>query len=348
MEMFDQSGNYISTNMQRKIETAFFREDFLRIDSDDLGIIEFAESAIDRYKKDFFDKLRLQKPARNLKVVVDYGYFGVSSLLPPMLSRLGIESIAVNAFDDPKRAPRDKDNVESHLQQLQKLTQTVDYDFGVLFLDDGERLEVVDDQGQVVPSMELSSILGTLIAASKEGAKIAMPVTASSALEQHLIKMNAQVLRTKSGTSALTTAALSESCDLAADGTGGYSFPWFHQGFDAIFTFAKLAQLLQGSGAKLSEIRKTLPQFFVAHEVVPCTWEAKGTVMRLLTEDTAGQSVDQTDGIKIFTESHWVLVLPDPVEPVFHLYSEAEDNREASEKLSHFKERIQQIQIQFA
>jgi mannose-1-phosphate guanylyltransferase/phosphomannomutase len=44
--------------------------------------------------------------------------------------------------------------------------------------------------------------------------------------------------------------------------------------------------------------------------------------MRVLNERYADGDVDLLDGIKVFEERGWTLVLPDPDEPVLHLYAE--------------------------
>ena len=54
--------------------------------------------------------------------------------------------------------------------------------------------------------------------------------------------------------------------------------------------------------------------------------------MRVLNERFDGRDVDLTDGIKVFDERGWVQVLPDPDEPLVHLYAEGE-TAEASEEL---------------
>ena len=65
-----------------------------------------------------------------------------------------------------------------------------------------------------------------------------------------------------------------------------------------------------------------LPQPTLVHREVQCPWGLKGTVMRLLNERYANGHVDLLDGIKIFEERGWIQVLPDPDEPVVHLYAE--------------------------
>jgi mannose-1-phosphate guanylyltransferase / phosphomannomutase len=46
--------------------------------------------------------------------------------------------------------------------------------------------------------------------------------------------------------------------------------------------------------------------------------------MRVLNERFADAHVDLRDGIKVFDERGWVQVLPDPDEPIVHIYAEGE------------------------
>jgi mannose-1-phosphate guanylyltransferase/phosphomannomutase len=58
------------------------------------------------------------------------------------------------------------------------------------------------------------------------------------------------------------------------------------------------------------------------HRQLECPWALKGTVMRVLNERFADGDVDLTDGIKVTDERGWTLALPDPDEPLIHLYAE--------------------------
>ena len=53
--------------------------------------------------------------------------------------------------------------------------------------------------------------------------------------------------------------------------------------------------------------------------------------MRLLNERYANGHVDLLDGIKVFEERGWIQVLPDPDEPVVHLYAEGQTPEQSDE-----------------
>jgi hypothetical protein len=61
--------------------------------------------------------------------------------------------------------------------------------------------------------------------------------------------------------------------------------------------------------------------------------------MRVLTEELRDRDIDLLDGIKVRDERGWAQVLPDPDEPLIHIYAEGE-TEEASEELEAELERL--------
>jgi len=326
IEMMDHQGAYLSRNLERKVETAFFREDFKRTDPDDLGIMEFVSRAVEEYQADYFRLLQPQPAARQLKVVCDYGYSSLAGIFPAMLAQMGIESISLNGFNDAKLAPRTTLEVENHVRNLSQIVGTLGYDMGVLFTEEGERLTIVDEHGEQVQGNALLATLGTLVAKTHANARIALSVTAPTLLEDALRKHGAEVIRTKSDTRSLMGTSVDQGVLFAGDERGGFIFPELHPGFDAPFSFGMLLQMLQQTGLSVREVASELPIFRLAYDQVRVPWENKGAVMRRISEENRdGQQVELLDGIKIFENDTWVLVLPDAVEPLFHVYAESSE-----------------------
>jgi mannose-1-phosphate guanylyltransferase/phosphomannomutase len=83
----------------------------------------------------------------------------------------------------------------------------------------------------------------------------------------------------------------------------------------------------------LSQIAASLPPQYMSTRMVPCPWEAKGTVMRLLHERYKGDRDALVDGVKVRLGNDWVLILPDPDQPQFRVYAES-DSMAAAEELA--------------
>ncbi len=344
VEMFDARGAYLSRNVERKVESNFYREDFHRTDAEDLGIMELATRAIEEYQEDFFKLLPPVESTRRLKIVCDYGYSSLGAFLPVMLAKLGVDVIGLNAFNDAKLAPRSTPEVESHVANLRQIVGSLGYDLGVLFINEGERFVLVDSRGESLSGNHLFAVLCTLLCKTHPNPAIAMTVTAPSRLEESLTAMGAQVIRTKADTRSLMSTALDAGVPFAGDDQGGFIFPALHPGFDAPFSVASLLAMLQTTGLTIAEIAEGLPKFQLAYEQVRSPWERKGHVMRVLSEESQnGDRVELTDGIKIFDQDSWVLILPDAIEPLFHVYAESPNGPESAALAKKYVDKIAEL-----
>jgi mannose-1-phosphate guanylyltransferase / phosphomannomutase len=93
----------------------------------------------------------------------------------------------------------------------------------------------------------------------------------------------------------------------------------------------------------LSELVAELPTSTLIHRQVQCPWARKGLVMRVLNERMQGREVDLLDGIKIFDERGWVQVLPDPDEPLVHIYAEGETSEVSAELERELRDLVEEI-----
>lgn len=343
IEMLDDHGAYLSRAMERKVENAFFREDFKRTDPDDLGTMEFVSRAVEEYQADYSRLLPPKSVGRRLRVVCDYGYSSLAGIFPAMIAPYGIESISLNGYNDAKLAPRTQEEIDRHVNNLSQIVGTLGYDMGVLFTEEGERLIIVDDRGDLVPGNTLLATLGLLVTRTHPGTKIAMSVTAPTLLEETLKREGAQIVRTKSDVRSLMSSSLEEGITFAGDERGGFIFPAMHPGFDAPFSFGMLVTMLQRTGLSIREIAAELPVFQLAYEQVRVPWESKGAVMRRISEESRDGHVELLDGIKIFEKDSWVLVLPDAVEPVFHVYAESPEEDSSREIVGRYARKIEKM-----
>jgi mannose-1-phosphate guanylyltransferase/phosphomannomutase len=138
---------------------------------------------------------------------------------------------------------------------------------------------------------------------------------------------------------AVMEAATQEGVVLAADGADGFVCPLFHPSVDGMMAIARLLEFLAHEKAGLCDIVASLPPQFVAVRTVPCAWENKGTVMRLLHERYKGSKEEQIDGVQVRMGDDWVLVLPDPDRPLFRIHAES-DTASAAEDLAEKYARI--------
>jgi len=214
---------------------------------------------------------------------------------------------------------------------------------GAVFDSDGEHLSLVDDSGHVLSDDEALLALLQLVLDTTDHPTVALPVSASRVAEAMCRAAGATLIQTKLSTPHLMEVASLPGVDFAASQEGGFIFPSFLPAYDAVATFVKILGLLAASNRRLSRVVAGLPQVHIAHESVVTPWDKKGLVMRKVVEQTKDREQELVDGVKVLYDDGWVLVLPDPEEPMTHVWAEAATDADARSRAQEHARRIRQM-----
>jgi mannose-1-phosphate guanylyltransferase/phosphomannomutase len=192
----------------------------------------------------------------------------------------------------------------------------------------------------VLTDQEALLTLVMLVSGDHEGARIALPVSASRAAEDIATRNGAEIVWTKVSSANLMDVAAAQRVALGADQDGGFIFPSFLPAFDATAAFVNVLELLAHADLRISKIVSDLASVHMAHESVVTPWEEKGVVMRKLVERVKDRDVLLVDGVKVSHGQGWALVLPDPDEPLTHVWAEADTEAEARGLVEEYARRI--------
>ena len=342
IRFFDSDGADILEDGQRKIERLFSREDFRRVRPEDIGDIDLVPRALEQYAVALEQTIDVKGVAeRRFKAVIDYAYGSTSFVMPNVLSKLGAEVLVVNPFASTAGVlayERDR-----HAAAVAALVKASGADGGAVIDPSGEQLTLIDDRGVVLSDDQLLFCFLDLVCDRLLGDTVALPLTVSKAAERIVTGRGYKLKWTKTSAAALMEEADDPSVGFAANTEGGIILPGFLPAFDAAAGLLKMLDLLATRGASLSQVLAAAPQVHVLHEEVVTPWEQKGTVMRTLVEQTHGRDVDLIDGVKVHHDSGWVLVLPDPEEPVTHIWAEGDSDADARTLAQEYGRRIRQM-----
>jgi mannose-1-phosphate guanylyltransferase/phosphomannomutase len=215
-------------------------------------------------------------------------------------------------------------------------------DLGFVIDPDGELATVVDDSGHVLEPEELLLGIVALIAEAEPGARVAVPVNVTSAVDT-ILHGSAAVERTRLWGASLMETAAARSVLFAGTPDGGCIWPDFLPAFDAAVTLVKLLDLLATVARPLSAVVASLPEIHVVHETIVTPWERKGTVMREIVERAGNRELELVDGVKVIDGDQWALVLPDPEEALTHVWAEAASDPQARRLAQEYAQRIRQV-----
>jgi mannose-1-phosphate guanylyltransferase/phosphomannomutase len=348
IEFFNQKGINLSKGAEKKIEGAFFKEDFRRAPIQEIGNVVNVHQALEIYSRGFEKHLNLKAVQHSSsKVVIDYAYAVSGAVLPQLLAKFGCDAVVLNA-SLTQTAPTIADR-ESLLNQLGHVVEALKATFGVQVSANGEQLILVDETGSPIRGETLTALMVDMILTSNPRGTVVVPVHASSAVEMIARRHDAKVIRTKANPTALMeTCHANSNTVLGGSGEMGFIFPQLHPGFDAMFCIAKLIETLTLQERTLAEIRSDCPR--VSHKVysVRCPWTVKGALMRHLVETHPTEDLELIDGVKIFNHQRdsWVLILPDAGEPLIHIYANSSDRGWVDETLREYRLRVQDFVYQ--
>ena len=343
IRFFEDPGIQITSELQKEIEKHFSRGELRRSAASAIGTVEYPVRARESYAEDLLATLDIEAiRSRTFRIVVDYGYSSASLVLPLVMGRLGVEAVSAHAFaSDEPEGPGGE--LRGLIGQAKKLVGAVGADFGAVFDRAAERLYLVDESGHEIPVEQALLLFLRLIGSNGRVGKLAFPVTVTSQVDQLVKGSGLQVVRTPASLSALTRVASEDGVIFAGAVGGGYVFPDFLPAYDAMASLCKLLELLAPVRQPLSTLVAELPISTLVHRQLPCPWAKKGLVMRVLSERLKGRDVDLLDGIKVSDRRGWVQVLPDPDEPIVHIYAEGRDEQTSNALESEFRTLVEEV-----
>jgi mannose-1-phosphate guanylyltransferase/phosphomannomutase len=345
IEFFDHKGINVSKAKEKKIEGAYFKEDFRRAQIHEIGNVVYANQVLETYSACFERHLNVEALRRSSsKIVIDYVYAVSGAVLPILLGKFGCDAVVLNAsLSQNTMAHSDREGL---LNQLGHVVEALKANFGVQVAAHGEQLILVDDAGSSIRGEVLTALMAEMILVHQPRGTIVVPVHASSAVEQIARRHDGRVIRTKANPTALMEACQANpNVVLGGSGEMGFIFPQLHPGFDAMFCIAKLIEMLTIQERSLGQIRAELPRICHKTSTVRCPWTAKGALMRHLVETHPVDSLELVDGVKIFNHHRdsWVLILPDAGEPLVHIFANSSDRVWVDETVREYRIRVQEF-----
>ncbi|MFW6264280.1 MAG: sugar phosphate nucleotidyltransferase [Cyanobacteriota bacterium] len=343
IEFFDSKGINISKSKEKKIEGAYFKEDLRRMPIPEIGNMAYPSQVIDGYSESFEHHLNVEAIRNSCaKIVIDYAYSVSGAILPRLLAKFGCDAVVLNA--SLNQMALSGEEREGLLNQLGQVVEALRANLGVQVAANGEQFILVDESGLQIRGEQLTALMVNMIMTANPRSTVVAPVTASSAVEEIARRHDGKVIRTKANPTALMEASRNEpNVVLGGSGEMGFIFPQLHPGFDAMFSIAKLIEMLTIQERSLAQIRTELPRVTHKTYTMRCPWTVKGALMRHLVETHPADNLELIDGVKVIDPQtdNWVLILPDAGEPLVHIYANSNDREWVDNALRDYRKSVQ-------
>lgn len=155
-------------------------------------------------------------------------------------------------------------------------------------------------------------------------------------IEQLADANNGKVIRTKTSHQDLMNKIL--TIDVKEQ-----VYDQFILNFDAIAGIVKILDFMKINNYSLSDLVEMIPDIHIYEKEVECSWNNKGKVIRQIIQENESESIETLEGVKIFKDGGWVLVLPDAEQPVCRIKSESFSAEFAEELTNTFVNKVREI-----
>ena len=226
--------------------------------------LEARYKILPEYKEMILGKIKIERP---MKVVMDCGNAAGGINGPDVFKSLGINLKELFSEPDgtfPNHHP--DPTVEENLLDLIAEMKTGNYDVGLAFDGDADRVGVVDETGDIIWADQLIALF--LPEVIKNGEDILFDVKCSQALEDMINRYGGNPIMWKTGHSLIKQKMGELDCKLGGEMSGHIFFADDYYGYDdALYVGARLVQLLSRSNKKLSELKAEIPVYYSTPEM---------------------------------------------------------------------------------
>ncbi len=286
------------------------------------------------------DNITLSRP---LRVGIDAGNGTAGVVAVPLIRRLGCEVHEIYCDMDGTFPNHPADpTVLSNMQDLIDLVKGEKLDLGIGFDGDGDRIGVVDEQGNIVYGDKLLIIFSREILQRRPGATFISEVKCSQVMYDDIEKHGGRAIMWKTGHSLIKKKMKEEGAALAGEMSGHMFFADRYFGFDdATYAACRLLEILASTGQTISQLLADVPETFTTPEIrVDCPDHLKFEVVRRVADVfKKDYRIIDIDGVRVLFDDGWGLVRASNTQPALVLRFEA-STPERLEEIRHLMEGV--------
>ncbi len=130
---------------------------------------------------------------------------------------------------------------------------------------------------------------------------------------------------------------------IGGEGSGGVIYPELHYGRDALVGIALTLQHLTEFGGTLSELKNSLPSYFIEKRKIDLPDIDTDKIMESLKTEFKNESVNTDDGLRIDFEDHWVHFRKSNTEPIIRIITEGKSKQAAVKLIDKYLTKIKSL-----
>ena len=293
------------------------------------GVIQ-KDSLKQSYINMIISKARINKP---LKVVIDTGNGTPSILVKDIFDNLPIEVTYLNIESDGSFPVHNPDpNDEKNLTELKSVVLKQNADIGIGFDGDGDRIGIVNEKGEMVPTDILIGIFAREIIPKSDNKNVIIDVKCSKALEQEIIDMGGNPVMLKNGSAYIETMMTKVPALIGGEYSGHIFFRDDFEGYDdGIYAAIRILNILSNTNKKCSDLYEHMNKYYNTPEIrMDVDDNKKWEIVNKIKEYALSkyENVNTVDGVRVEYDDGFSLIRGSNTGPNITLRFEAGNEKE--------------------
>ncbi len=274
---------------------------------------------------------------KKFKVVLDCVNGAGAYFMPKFLENFGCEVIKHNC-EKNGIFPRFPEPLPENLTSTMEAVKQHNADLGIVVDPDVDRLALITEEG--TPFGEENTIAQAVkFVLQKEKGDVAVNLSTTRAVDDIAKKFGANVFRSPVGEANVVSKMKATNAIIGGEGSGGIIFPALQYGRDALVGTAIILQHLTEFGTTLSQLKKTLPEYFILKKKIHLGNNSPERIINELAEKYSTEAINCDDGLRIDFEDYWVHLRKSNTEPIIRCIVEAKTEELAQKFIDkHFDE----------
>ena len=325
LKLLNSHGEFLTKDDGNEVLDIAEREDFEYAEVDHLGKIINDSSFDDRHIESVLNLNLVDAEAirkAGFKVCVDSINSVGGVILPKLLDRLGVEYKFLNA-DPTGDFAHNPEPLEKNLSGIMDEMKTGAYNLGIVVDPDVDRLAFICEDGRMFGEEYTLVSVADYVLSHTPGNTVSN-LSSTRALRDVTQQHGGTYTAAAVGEVNVTTKMKEVGAVIGGEGNGGVIYPESHYGRDALVGIALFLSSLAHKGCKVSELRATFPEYFIAKNRIDLTPSTDvDAILEKVKEMYSNEQVNDIDGVKIDFPDKWVHLRKSNTEPIIRVYSEA-------------------------
>ena len=325
LKLLNSEGEFLNKADGNEVLALADSEDFVYADVDGLGQYTYDETFNRKHVESVLNLKLVDVEAvrkARFRVCVDAINSVGGIILPELLRELGVEYELINGRPDGDFA-HNPEPLEKNLGGIMERMRGGGFDLGIVVDPDVDRLAFICEDGRMFGEEYTLVSVADYVLSHTPGNTVSN-LSSTRALrdvtERHCGRYTASAV----GEVNVTTKMKEVGAVIGGEGNGGVIYPESHYGRDALVGIALFLSSLAHKGCKVSELRATFPNYYIAKNRIDLTPTTDiDAILAKVKQMYADQQVNDIDGVKIDFADKWVHLRKSNTEPIIRVYSEA-------------------------